>query len=90
MEENVRRVAQVIGSKAREAVRGEESHMLHEHQVLLQAGVREKEFVKSQALGATVTHDKFWKTLTRSGSSTRANYTTLGISGNATEIPVAN
>ena len=42
MEENERRVAQVIGSEARDALRVQRSHMLHEHQVLLQAGEREK------------------------------------------------
>ena len=45
-DENERRVAQVIGSEARHALRGGRSHMLREHQILLQA--REKEFVKSQ------------------------------------------
>ena len=47
-QENERRVEQVIGSEARDALRGWRTHMLHEHQVLLQAGEREKEFVKSQ------------------------------------------
>ena len=47
-QENERRVAQLIGSEARDALRGQRSHMLHEHQVLLQAREREKEFVKSQ------------------------------------------
>ena len=36
MEENERRVAQVIGSDARDALRGQRSHLLHEHHVLLQ------------------------------------------------------
>ena len=48
LEENERRVAQVIGSEARDALRGQRSHMLHEHQVLPQTGEGEKEFVKSQ------------------------------------------
>ena len=48
MEEHGRRVTQVIGSEARGAPRGQRSHMLHEHQVPLQNGEREKEFVKSQ------------------------------------------
>ena len=42
MEEHERRVAQVIGSEARDALRGQRSHMLHEHQVLLWAGETEK------------------------------------------------
>ena len=42
MEENGRTVAQVIGSEARDAARGQRSHVLHEHQVLLQAGERKK------------------------------------------------
>ena len=40
--------AQVIGSDAREARRGQRSHILLEHQVLLEAGESEKEFVRSQ------------------------------------------
>ena len=43
-----RRVTQMFGSEARGAPRGQRSHMLHEHQVPLQNGEREKEFVKSQ------------------------------------------
>ena len=42
MEENERRVAQVIGSEAREALRSQRSHGLLEHEVLFQAGEREK------------------------------------------------
>ena len=37
MEESERRVTQVIGSDARDAPHGQKKHMLHEHQVLLQA-----------------------------------------------------
>ena len=48
MEEHERTVAQVIGSEVRDALRGQRSHMLHEHQVLLPAGEREEEFVNSQ------------------------------------------
>ena len=48
MEENERRGAQVIGSEAREALRGQRSRMLHEHQVLLQVRERTKEFVNSE------------------------------------------
>ena len=48
MEEHERRVAQVIWSEAREALRGQRSQMLHQHPVLLQAGERENTFVKSQ------------------------------------------
>ena len=52
---------------------------------------REKRFVgKLDALGATVTHCKLSKILTRTRRSTRANYTKLGISGGATKSPVAN
>ena len=47
LEENEWSVTQVIGSEAREAVRGQRSRMLHVHQVLLQEGARTKEFVKS-------------------------------------------
>ena len=90
-EEHERRVAQVLRSETREAPRGPRIHMLHEHQVLLQVGEREKEFVKKQdALGAPVTHCKVSKTLTLSRSSTRANDTKLGTPGGATESPVAN
>ena len=45
MKENDRRVALMIGSDAREALRGQRNHMLHEHQVLLHAGEREKTVV---------------------------------------------
>ena len=42
----------MIGSEAREALqenlRGQRNQMLQEHQVLFQAGGREKEFVRSQ------------------------------------------
>ena len=57
-EENERRVAKVVGSEAWDALRGQRSHMLHEHQVLLQAGERESKIVreKPDALGGTVTH----------------------------------
>ena len=48
MGEHERRVAQVIGSDVRGAPRGKRSHMLHEHEVLLPAEQREKEFVTSQ------------------------------------------
>ena len=48
MEENERRVTQVIGSAARDALRGQRNHMLHEVPVLLEAGQGEEEFVKSQ------------------------------------------
>ena len=43
LEEHERMVAQVIGSEARDAPRGQRSLMLLEHQVLLQAGEREDE-----------------------------------------------
>ena len=33
MEEDERRVARVIGSEARDALRGQRSHLLHEHRV---------------------------------------------------------
>ena len=48
IEEHERRVAQVIGSAARDALRGRASHILHEQQVLHQAGQRQEEFEKSQ------------------------------------------
>ena len=38
MEENERRVTQVIGSAARDALRGQRNQMLHEVPVLLEAG----------------------------------------------------
>ena len=38
MEESERRVAQAVGSEARDALRGQRSHMLHEHQFPLQSG----------------------------------------------------
>ena len=38
--------SQVFGSEARDALRSPRSHMLHEHQVLLQAGEEETECVK--------------------------------------------
>ena len=47
----------MIGSEARDALRGERSHMLHEHQVLLQAGKRETEFVKSQMHSELESHN---------------------------------
>ena len=62
MEEHERRVAQVIGSEARDALCGQRSHMLHEHQVHFEAG--EKCLVKPDALGATVTHCKLSEILT--------------------------
>ena len=40
LEENERRVAEVIGSEARDAPRDQRSHMWHDHQVLLKAGER--------------------------------------------------
>ena len=53
-----RSVAQLIGSEARDAFRGQRSHMLHEHQVLVQAGEREKECL---ALTKEILHDaKRW------------------------------
>ena len=42
MEENERRVTQVIGSEARDALRGQRSQMLHEPHVLLHARERKK------------------------------------------------
>ena len=49
MEERERRVANMIGSKAREALHGQRNNMFQEHQVLLQAREREKEvFFKNQ------------------------------------------
>ena len=52
---NERRVAQVIGSEAREALRGQRSHGLLEREVLFQAGEREKRVRKKpDALGAAV------------------------------------
>ena len=48
MEEHEGRMAQVIGSEARDALHGQRRHMLHERQVLHQAGERAKEFVNSQ------------------------------------------
>ena len=92
MEENERTVAQVIGSEVRDALRGQRSHMLHEHQVLLPAGGREKEFVNSQMHSELqlFIHCKLSKILAWTGSATRANYTKLGIPGDATNSPVAN
>ena len=50
IEENGREAAQVIGSEAREAPRGQRTHMrsqmMHEHKVFLQVGEIEKEFAK--------------------------------------------
>ena len=43
MDEHERRVAQVIGSEARDAPRGQRSFLLHDNQVLVQAGERENE-----------------------------------------------
>ena len=48
MEEYGMRVAQMSGSEAGEASRGQRNHLLQEHQVLLQAGERENEFLKRQ------------------------------------------
>ena len=48
LEENEGRVAQLIGSEARQAFRGQRNHMVQEHQVLLQAGERDPLYVKSQ------------------------------------------
>ena len=73
LEEHERTVAPVIGSEARGAPRGQRSHMIQKHQVLLHAG--------PDAVGFTVTQCKLSMNLTRSRSSTRANYTTLGIPG---------
>ena len=57
MEENERRVAQFIGSETRDALSGQRSHMLHEHQVLLQAGGKEEESVKSQMQSELQSHN---------------------------------
>ena len=93
MQENEKKVAQVIGSEARDALRGQRSKMLHEHQALLQAGEGEKKFVKSHThlnlQSHSVTSHK--KILTRSRSSTRANYTKLGIPGSTLDrLPCFN
>ena len=64
MEENERRVAQVIGSNALDAPRGQRSHMLLEHLVLLQVGERKRVREEPGALGATVTHGKLSKMFT--------------------------
>ena len=48
LEENEGSVARVIGFEARDALRGQRSHMFHEHQLLLQAREKGKEVVKSQ------------------------------------------
>ena len=57
MEEHEKRVDQVIESEARDAVCGRR-HMLHEQQVLRQAGQREKEFVNSQMHSELQSHDR--------------------------------
>ena len=49
LEEHERRVAQVIGFDARDALRGQRNHMLQEHHVLLQTGEEEKELVLSKS-----------------------------------------
>ena len=52
------KVESLIGSEARDALRGQRSHMLHEHQVLVQAGEREEECL---ALRKQILHDaKRW------------------------------
>ena len=48
MEENERRVAQMIESEPREALRGQINHTLQQHRVIVQVGERDKEFVESQ------------------------------------------
>ena len=61
-EEHERRMTQVIGSEARDALRGYRSHMSQKHRV----GEREKKktvLQKTDALGATVTHCKLSKIL---------------------------
>ena len=60
-EENERRVAQVIVSEARDALRGQRSHVLQEHQVLLQAGERETECVKSQMQSELQSHNASYR-----------------------------
>ena len=57
MEEHERRVAEGIGSKARGALRGQGRHTLREHQVLLQEGEREKQFVQSQIHSEQQSHN---------------------------------
>ena len=53
-----RSAAQLIGSEARDALRGQRSLMLHEHQVLVPAGEREEECL---ALRKQILHDaKRW------------------------------
>ena len=42
------RVAEVLVEEAVEALRGQRHHLLHEHQVIIQIGEREKEFMISQ------------------------------------------
>ena len=56
MEESERRATQVIGSEARDAPRGQKKHVLHEHQVLLQAGDRENEVVECQVRSELQSH----------------------------------
>ena len=84
MEENERTVAaQVIGSEARNALRGQRSHVLHEHHVLLQVGDRNKGVrEKADALGTAVAQCKL-STILR--SSTKATYTKLGMPGGTGE-----
>ena len=63
MEENERRVAHVIGSEAREALRGQRNHMIQEHRVLL--GERQNKFCKQpDVLGIGVTHCQLSRRLT--------------------------
>ena len=71
MEEKERRVAQMIGSEAREASRGERNHMLQEHQVLLKSEKKKNSSQevrctrrcrhKSLVIDVSYMHEKFHK-----------------------------
>ena len=88
MEEHTRRVAQVIGSEAPDALRSPRSHMLHEHQVLLLAVERTRVREKPDALGATVTHCKLDPHMNEKFNESELRKT--GIPGGAIESPVVN
>ena len=90
MEENERRVAQVIGSEAREGLRVQRNHMLQEQQVLVQNG-RKKSCWNARCTRSCVKRSWFSKSLTWKRNTTRAYFPKFpkhGTQGGDTKSPV--
>ena len=63
----------MIGSEAREALRGQRNHLLQKHQVLLQAGASENKFLKSQTQSEVQSHAVSYRTQRGALKSPAAN-----------------